>query len=76
MKVLRADLRTAHIPVIAANAHASSVDNALALGAGCFNCIAKPIKHKEFMIALDVVLMFSQRSSALASKGAESVLNC
>jgi CheY-like chemotaxis protein len=67
MKVLREDLTTAHIPVIAVSAHASSGDIALALDAGCFNYITKPIKLKEFMVALDVALRFSQRSSALAS---------
>jgi CheY-like chemotaxis protein len=66
MKILRADLTTAHIPVVAVSAYASSADIALALDAGCFNYITKPIKLNEFMVALDVALRFSQRCSALA----------
>jgi CheY-like chemotaxis protein len=70
MKVLRTDPTTAHIPVIAVSAYASSADIALALDAGCFNYITKPIKLNEFMVALDVALRFSQRSLALASNRA------
>jgi PAS domain S-box-containing protein len=61
MKVLRADPTTAHIPVIAVSAYALSTDIELALEAGFFNYLTKPIKLIEFSIALDVALKFSKR---------------
>lgn len=64
MKILRADPTTAHIPVIAVSAYALSAEIELALDAGFFNYLTKPIKLNEFMIALDVALRFSQRESA------------
>ena len=64
IKILRADPTTAHIPVIAVSAYASEADIELALDAGCFNYITKPIKLNEFMIALDVALRYAQRESA------------
>jgi CheY-like chemotaxis protein len=70
MKILRADPTTAHIPVIALSAYASEADVELAMDAGCFNYITKPIKFNEFMIALDVALRFSQRDSARAANKA------
>jgi CheY-like chemotaxis protein len=59
MKILRADPTTAHIPVIAVSAYASSSDIDLAMDAGFFNYITKPIKLNELMIALDIALRFS-----------------
>jgi signal transduction histidine kinase/CheY-like chemotaxis protein len=70
MKILRADPQTAHIPVIAVSAYALEADIELALDAGCFNYITKPIQLNEFMIALDVALKFSQRESARAANKA------
>ena len=64
IKILRADPTTAHIPVIAVSAYALEADIELALDAGCFNYITKPIKLNEFMIALDVALRYAQRESA------------
>jgi len=70
MKALRADPTTKHIPVIAVSAYALSADIELALEAGFFNYLTKPIKLIEFMIALDVALKFSERELVRAAKKA------
>jgi PAS domain S-box-containing protein len=56
MKALRADLTTAHIPVIALSAQALPADIIKAMEAGFVNYITKPIKLNDFMAALDVAL--------------------
>jgi CheY-like chemotaxis protein len=53
---LRADLTTAHIPVIALSAQALPADIIKAMEAGFVNYITKPIKLNDFMAALDVAL--------------------
>jgi signal transduction histidine kinase/CheY-like chemotaxis protein len=64
MQVLRADPATAHIPIIALSANAVPRDIEKGLEAGFFNYITKPIKVGEFMDAIDVALLFSQRALA------------
>ena len=70
MKILRADPTTAHIPVIALSANALSVDIKLAMDAGFFNYLTKPIRLNEFMSALDLALEFSQKASIRAADAA------
>jgi CheY-like chemotaxis protein len=67
MKILRADARTAHIPIIALSANAVPRDIENALEAGFFNYITKPIKVNQFMDALDVALIFAQSRSGQAA---------
>jgi signal transduction histidine kinase/CheY-like chemotaxis protein len=63
MKILRADPTTAHIPIIALSANAVPRDIEKGLEAGFFNYITKPIVVSQFMDALDVALIFSQKTS-------------
>jgi signal transduction histidine kinase/CheY-like chemotaxis protein len=67
MKMLRADARTAHIPIIALSANAMPRDIENALEAGFFNYLTKPIKVNQFMDALDVALIFAQSVSGQAA---------
>ncbi len=60
MKILQADPATARIPIIALSANAVARDIELALAAGFFNYLTKPIKVGEFMDALDVALAFAK----------------
>jgi PAS domain S-box-containing protein len=68
MKILHADLSTAHIPIVALSANAVPRDIEKALEAGFFNYLTKPIKVDQFMDALDVALKFSQTESSRAAK--------
>jgi len=68
MKILRADPRTAHIPVIALSANAVPRDVAQGLEAGFFHYITKPIQVSQFMEALDEALKFSQAASGRTAK--------
>ena len=67
MTILRADVRTAHIPIIALSANAVPRDIEHALEAGFFNYLTKPIKVNQFMDALDVALIFAQSASGRAA---------
>jgi PAS domain S-box-containing protein len=68
MKILRADPATAHIPIIALSANAVPRDIERGLEAGFFNYITKPIMVNQFMDALDVALVFSQKASRRAAE--------
>jgi PAS domain S-box-containing protein len=59
MDLLRADPKTAHIPIIALSANAVPRDVEQALAAGFFNYLTKPIKVHRFMEALDSALKFA-----------------
>ncbi len=63
MKILRADLATAHIPIIALSANAVPRDIDKALEAGFFRYLTKPIKVDQFMNALNVALDIAQSES-------------
>jgi CheY-like chemotaxis protein len=56
MRLLREDPTTAHIPVVALSAHASSRDIQQGLALGFYRYLTKPIKINEFMDTLDAVL--------------------
>jgi PAS domain S-box-containing protein len=61
LKILREDPRTAHIPVVALSANAMLRDIDLGLEVGFFRYLTKPIRVKEFMETLDVVLDFAKK---------------
>ncbi|MHB8493395.1 MAG: PAS domain-containing hybrid sensor histidine kinase/response regulator [Casimicrobiaceae bacterium] len=69
MKVLRADPRTAHIPIVALSANAVPRDIAKGLEAGFFDYLTKPIKVNEFMAAVDAAMEFSEAASDRAADG-------
>jgi PAS domain S-box-containing protein len=56
MTLLREDLATKHIPIIALSANAMAQDIHDGLEAGFFSYITKPIKNNEFLEALDAVI--------------------
>ncbi len=56
LSILRNDLITAHIPVLALSANAIPRDIEKGLHAGFFRYLTKPIKVPEFMLALDQAL--------------------
>ena len=60
MKILRADPKTAHIPIIALSANAVPRDIQKGLDAGFLSYITKPIKVNAFMDALDAALLLAQ----------------
>jgi len=60
MQILRADPVTAHIPIIAVSASASSADIDAGLKAGFFSYVTKPIRIDRFMESLNAALAFSQ----------------
>ncbi len=62
LKILRDDITTAHIPVIALSANAMPRDIERGLDAGFFRYLTKPIKVSEFMHTLNVALAFAEES--------------
>ncbi len=56
LQLLRADPRTAHIPVLALSANAMAGDIKRGLDAGFFRYLTKPIRVAEFMEAIDVAM--------------------
>ncbi|MEC5218331.1 PAS domain S-box-containing protein [Actimicrobium sp. GrIS 1.19] len=56
MAILREDIETAHIPVMALSANAVPRDIEKGMEAGFFRYLTKPIKVPEFMEALDLAL--------------------
>ncbi len=69
MKVLRADPKTAHIPIMALSANAVPRDIAKGLEAGFFDYLTKPIKVDEFMSAVDAAMEFSEAAPDRAADG-------
>lgn len=67
LKILAKDQSTAHIPIIALSANAEPCDIEVALHAGFFSYLTKPIKVSELMDALDLALTFSK--NAPSSRG-------
>ncbi|MDB5772525.1 MAG: sensor histidine kinase, partial [Burkholderia sp.] len=71
LEILRRDPATAHIPVMALSANAVPRDIARGLEAGFFRYLTKPIKVREFMDALDVVLRYAAENGAANKETAE-----
>ena len=63
LRLLREDLQTAHIPVVALSANAIPRDIEKGLEAGFFRYLTKPIKVHEFMATLDIALKFAKTRS-------------
>ena len=57
--LLKQDVRTASIPIIAYMALASEIDHKKCIAAGCAACIAKPVNYKELtaVIARHLVIV-------------------
>lgn len=55
--ILKNDLRTAAIPVIALTAMAMKEDQEKTRSAGCDAYIAKPLRYKELLAAIDALLV-------------------
>jgi PAS domain S-box-containing protein len=66
MKILRADARTAHIPIVAISANVIPTDIKKGLDAGFFRYLTKPIVVSEFMDALRVSLDFAAARPGIA----------
>jgi CheY-like chemotaxis protein len=66
MRILRADPRTAHIPILALSANAAPRDIEQALAAGFVDYVTKPIRVNDFLKALDAALTRSPKHSAHA----------
>jgi signal transduction histidine kinase/ActR/RegA family two-component response regulator len=64
MKVLREDVATAHIPVVALSGNAIPRDIRKGLQAGFFRYLTKPIDVCEFMNTLDATLQLTTSDSA------------
>jgi PAS domain S-box-containing protein len=64
MQLLRADIATAHIPVVALSANAMPRDIERGLQAGFFRYLTKPIKVSEFFDTLDVAFQFAEKHVA------------
>ena len=66
LRILRDDVGTAHIPVVALSANAMKRDIEKGLIAGFFRYLTKPIKISEFMETLDVALEFVEQTAGQA----------
>jgi CheY-like chemotaxis protein len=62
LRILRDDISTAHIPVVALSANAIPRDIHKGLEAGFFRYLTKPIKVSEFMDALNVALEHAEEN--------------
>ncbi len=68
MQILRDDLATAHIPVVALSANAVPSEITKGLDAGFFRYLTKPIMVGEFMDTLDVALKYSAAGAGAAER--------
>ena len=68
LKILRKDLATAHIPVLALSADAVPRDIDKGLEAGFFRYLTKPIRINAFMATMDEALEFARAQSVRAAK--------
>ena len=63
LEILRADLATASIPVIAISANALPRDIEKGVEAGFFRYLTKPIRVDELMNALNAALEIAERAA-------------
>ncbi|MFN0161923.1 MAG: ATP-binding protein [Burkholderiales bacterium] len=70
LRILRADSRTSHIPVIALSANAAPRAIAQAIEQGFFDYLTKPIRVDLFMQCLDAALAFARSPACRPSTGA------
>lgn len=68
LRMLADDLSTAHIPVVALSASATSTDIKKGMQAGFFRYLTKPLILTEFMTTLDMALEFTQKEKALKKR--------
>ena len=54
-RMLKADGRTAHIPVIGLTASSLQSDEADMYSAGCDGVVTKPMRYKDFMAAVELI---------------------
>jgi len=64
LRILREDMTTKHIPVLALSANAMPRDIEKGMQAGFFRYLTKPIKINEFMEALDTGLALAENNSS------------
>ncbi|MDP1829209.1 MAG: ATP-binding protein [Archangium sp.] len=69
LELLRDDVKTANIPVLAISANAMVADIAKGLEAGFLRYLTKPLKVDEFMEALNLALELATRTSAANNQG-------
>jgi len=55
-RLLKADARTARIPIIAVTARAMEGDRETFLAAGCDSYVAKPVRYKELLEQIATLL--------------------
>jgi CheY-like chemotaxis protein len=67
LKMLRADRRTSHMPVIALSANAMARDIEKGLHAGFLRYLTKPIKVNEFMETLDLAMTLARTCANAAA---------
>ena len=67
LKILRKDLATAHIPVVALSANAVPSDIDEGLAAGFFRYLTKPIRINALIATLDEALEFAKTQSVRAA---------
>ena len=61
-RIIKADIKTKHIPVIALTSYAMKGDREKAIEAGCDGYIAKPIDIKEVLKTIETYLTVKQVS--------------
>jgi CheY-like chemotaxis protein len=61
LKILREDVTTAHIPVVALSANAMLRDIEMGMKTGFFRYLTKPIRVNEFMEAVGAALEFAEQ---------------
>jgi two-component system cell cycle response regulator DivK len=65
-RLIRADPRLAHIPIVAVTAHAMKGDDEKARAAGCDGFVTKPIQVREFAATVAAFLKAAKSGSGRA----------
>jgi PAS domain S-box-containing protein len=69
LRILREDVLTQHIPIVAVSANAMPHDIRKGLEAGFFRYVTKPIKVNEFMEVLDAALAYAKAGTGASGSG-------